>query len=151
MPWLAVYNNFYSFDNIIILLTYFPHLLYFFVTSQMITVLSSEVESVPSLTQWGRDKMAPFFQTIFSNIFFWMKMFEFCLGFHWNLRWELTIFQHWFRQWPGADQTTSHYLNEWWLVYWRIYGSLGLNELRRLAGIQKQENIPWLKLILLWH
>ena len=26
--------------------------------------------------------------------------------------------------WP-----TSHYLNQWWLVYWRIYTSLGLNEL----------------------
>ena len=23
----------------------------------------------------------------------------------------------------------SHYLNQWWLVYWRIYASLGLNEL----------------------
>ena len=25
---------------------------------------------------------------------------------------------------------TSHYLNQWWLVYWRIYASLGLDELR---------------------
>ena len=24
-------------------------------------------------------------------------------------------------------QATSHYLNQWWLVYWRIYASLGLN------------------------
>ena len=24
---------------------------------------------------------------------------------------------------------TSHYLEQWWLVYWRIYASLGLNEL----------------------
>ena len=23
----------------------------------------------------------------------------------------------------------SHYLNQWWFVYWRIYASLGLNEL----------------------
>ena len=29
-----------------------------------------------------------------------------------------------------ADQATSHYLNQWWLVYWRIYASLGLNELK---------------------
>ena len=28
-----------------------------------------------------------------------------------------------------ADQAASHYLNQWWLVYWRIYASLGLNEL----------------------
>ena len=30
----------------------------------------------------------------------------------------------------GADQATSHYLNQWWLIYWRIYASLGLNELK---------------------
>ena len=24
---------------------------------------------------------------------------------------------------------TSHYLNQWWLDHWRIYASLGLNEL----------------------
>ena len=28
-----------------------------------------------------------------------------------------------------ADQATSHYLNQWWLAYWRTYVSLGLNEL----------------------
>ena len=28
-----------------------------------------------------------------------------------------------------ANQATSHYLNQWWLFYWRIYASLGLNEL----------------------
>ena len=28
-------------------------------------------------------------------------------------------------------QATSHYLNQWWLVYWRIYASLGLNDLTR--------------------
>ena len=27
-------------------------------------------------------------------------------------------------------QAASHYLNQWWLVYWRIYASLGLNEKR---------------------
>ena len=58
-------------------------------------------------------------------------MNEFCLGFHWNLllRFKWTIFHHWFRKWLGADQATSHYLNQWWLIYWRIYTSLGLNEL----------------------
>ena len=28
----------------------------------------------------------------------------------------------------------SHYLNQWWLVYWRIYASLGLKELISLLG-----------------
>ena len=61
-----------------------------------------------------------------------MKMFEYRLKFHWSLflRVQLTIFQHWFRKWLGAVHATSHYLNQWWLVYWCIYASLGLNELK---------------------
>ena len=31
--------------------------------------------------------------------------------------------------WLGAVQALSHYLNQWWLVYRRIYASLALNEL----------------------
>ena len=85
----------------------------------------------PSLTHWGRDKMDAISQTIFSSAFSGMEMFEFRLKFHWSLflRVQLTIFQHWFRKWLGAVQTTSHYLNQWWLDYQRIYASLGLNEL----------------------
>ena len=83
------------------------------------------------LTHWGRDKMADISQTTFWNAFSWMKICKFRLRFHWRLflRVQITIFQHWFRKWLGADQATSHYLNQWWLVYWRIYVSLGLNEL----------------------
>ena len=85
------------------------------------------------LTHWGRDKMAAISQTMFSNAFSWMKMYEFRLKFHWSLflRFQLTIFQHWFRYWLGAVRATS--LNQWWLVYWRIYASLGLNELTHLS------------------
>ena len=66
---------------------------------------------------------------------FIMKMFEFRLKFHWSLflRVQLTIFQHWFRKWLGAVQATSHFLNQWWLDYRRIYASLGLNELIRMS------------------
>ena len=69
-----------------------------------------------SLTHWGRDKMDAISQTTFSKAFSWMKMFEFGLKFHWSLfpRVQLAIFQHWFRQWLGAVQATSHYLNQWW-------------------------------------
>ena len=42
---------------------------------------------------------------------------------------QLTIFQHWFRQWLGAGQVTSDCPNQWWLIYWCIYAWLGLNEL----------------------
>ena len=59
------------------------------------------------------------------------NIYEFRLKFHWSLypRVQLTIFDHWFIQWLGAGQATSHYLNQWWLDYRRIYASLGLNEL----------------------
>ena len=85
---------------------------------------------------WVRDRMAAIFQTTFSNWFSGMKLCEFRLKFHWSLlvRVKLTIFQHWFRWWIGADQAPSHYLNQWWLVYWRIYASLGLNELKWIAN-----------------
>ena len=41
-----------------------------------------------------------------------------------------TIQPHWFEYWLGAEQATSHYLSQWWIVYWRMHASLGLNELR---------------------
>ena len=88
------------------------------------------------LTHWGRDKMAAIFQLTFSHAFSWMKMYEFWLWFNWSvlLRVRLTLFQHWFRQWLGTGQATSHCLNQWWLIYWRIYMSLGLNELTKVKA-----------------
>ena len=82
------------------------------------------------LTHRGRDKMAAVFQTALSNVYLWMKMYGLRLRFHWNLflRFVLILFQHWFRYWLDADQATNHYMNQWWLVYWRIYASPGLNE-----------------------
>ena len=46
------------------------------------------------LTLWGRDKMVAFSQATFSNAWSWMKMYEFCLRFHWGLflMFESTIF-----------------------------------------------------------
>ena len=72
-------------------------------------------------------------QTTFWSAFSWMKMFEFRLKFHWILflRVQLTIFQHWFRQWLGAVQAISHFLIQLWLDYRRIYASFGFNELNR--------------------
>ena len=83
------------------------------------------------VTHWGRNKMAAIFQTTFSNAFSWMKMYTFRFRFHWSMfPWvQLTIFQHWFRSWLGAVQARSHYMNQWWLFYWRIYASLGLDGL----------------------
>ena len=83
------------------------------------------------LTYWGRDEIVSILQTTFSNAFSWMKICEFCLRFHWSLflRFLLRIFHHWFRWWLGAKQAPSHYLNQWWFVYWCMYASHGLNEL----------------------
>ena len=36
-------------------------------------------------THWGRDKIATISQTTVSNVFSWMKMYEFRLKFHWSL------------------------------------------------------------------
>ena len=86
------------------------------------------------LAHWGRDKMTAISQRTISNAFLWMKMFKFWLTFHWCLflRLKLTTFQHWFRQWLGADQATSHYLNQSMMLSLRthIYVSLGLNRFR---------------------
>ena len=78
------------------------------------------------LIHWGRGKIAAIFQTTFSNAYSWPQMYEFRVRFRWSLflRVQLTIFQHWFSQWLGADQATSHYMNQWWLVYLRIYASV---------------------------
>ena len=106
------------------------------------------------LTHWGREKMDAISQTTFSNAFSWMKMLEYRLKFHWSLflRVQLTISQHWFRQWLGALQATSHYLKQWWLIYRRIYASLGLNELStqdisaevatKIYTFESQPNLP---------
>ena len=100
------------------------------------------------LTHWGRDKMAAISQTTLSNPFSWMEKFEFRLKFHWSWfpRVQSTRFQHWFRYWIGADQATSHYLNQWWLDCWRLYASLGLNELTwctRIIGLHSQKQGYW--------
>ena len=87
------------------------------------STLSNPPVSVPVtqrvLTHWGRDKMDAISQTTFPRAFSSMKIAVFWMNFHWNMfaRVQLTIIQHWFRYWLGADQATSHYLNQWWIVY----------------------------------
>ena len=51
-----------------------------------------------ALTHWGRSKTVAISQT-FWNACSRMKMYEFRLIFHWSLflRFQITIFQHWFR------------------------------------------------------
>ena len=67
------------------------------------------------LTHFSSDRMAAISQT-FSKEFSWMRILAFWLKFSWTLflRVQLTISQHWFRHWLGAEQATSHCLNQWW-------------------------------------
>ena len=54
---------------------------------------------------------------------FLMKIYEFRLRFHWSLFLRF------------ADQATSPYLTQWWLVYWRIHASIGFIELNAKENI----------------
>ena len=84
------------------------------------------------LTHWGRNKMATTFKCIFSNE-------NLCISLKLSLKFvswapitniiTLVHVMAWCR--PG-DKPLSE---QWWLVYWRIYASLGLNELN---GIPQQ-------------
>ena len=56
-----------------------------------------------------------FFRRHFCTYFLEWKYLNFDLKFHWSLflSIQFTISKHRFRQWLGADQATSHYLNQW--------------------------------------
>ena len=62
-------------------------------------------------------KLPPFgtqrFQT---HLLVWVKSSVLWYNFHWNMfLWiHLARSQCWFRLWLGAEQSTSHYLNQWW-------------------------------------
>ena len=93
--------------------------------------------SFPPWTKWP-----PFCQTTFSVAFSWVKIVEFRLKFHWNTfpGVQLTISQHWFRYWLGADQATSHYLDQWWpSLLTHIFGTKGrwvnILRTRKMAAI----------------
>ena len=75
---------------------------------------NSFITQTDKLAHWGRDKIDAILQTAFSKAFSEMKMLLFRLKCHWSLllRAKLTIFQHWFRKWLGAEQ--ANYLNQWW-------------------------------------
>ena len=93
-------------------------------TLRDLTISSGDIVPIPvyiyiciHLTHWGRDEVDAISQTTFSN--------EISLKFVFSVR--INNIKHWFRQWLGAYQAASYYLNLWWLDYRRIYASLGLN------------------------
>ena len=87
--------------------------------------------STLELTHRGREKVAAISETIFSNAFSWNCEMKMKIQFHWTLfsMVQLTINQCWFSSWLGTDQATSHDMNQWWLVVWRINVSFSLSEI----------------------
>ena len=71
----------------------------------------------------SRQNRYHFTENIFKCIFLDESV---CTSIKISLRVQWTIWPQWFRK---GEKATSHYLNQWWLVYWRIHVPLGLNEL----------------------
>ena len=76
------------------------------------------------------------FKCILINENVWTFFLTFFLGV------QLTIFQHWFRYWLGAEQARSHFLNQWCEVYWHISMSLGLHVHRTQQGMKSPIRDP---------
>ena len=90
-----------------------------------------ETDLIYFLTHWGLDKVADIFQTIFSSAFSLIKMYFVTIKFSLilvasgpiNNTSALVKIMAWRRP------CDSRYLNQWWLIYRRIYVSFGPNEL----------------------
>ena len=82
-------------------------------------------EMVNTLRQNGHHYTDDIFKYSFLNKNVWISI-KILLMF---VPWGRMTFQHRFKKWLGTHWATNHYLNQWWLVYWRIYASLDLNEL----------------------
>ena len=86
-----------------------------------------------ALTYWGHDKMDAISQTAFYNAFFLNKNMWISITSKISLKFvprdpvnsipALVQIMAW------RHKARSHYLTQWWSVYWRMYASLGLNEL----------------------
>ena len=96
-------------------------------------------------------------QTTLSNACFSIEMFEFQLKFHWSvfLRVQLTISQQRLKQWLGAEQPTSHFMNQCWLsslmdicgTRWRWAKLRIINDASNLRGIISITNLVIFKSI----
>ena len=83
------------------------------------------------LIHWGRDEIDTILQTAFSNVFTWTKMYKLRLRFSLNFVPKVRI-----NNIPALVQIMAcrrpgdkPLYDQWWLVYCRIYASLGLSEL----------------------
>ena len=67
--------------------------------SCLYNIALKSIKTAITLTHWGRDKIAAISKMTFSNVFSWIKMYEFRLRFHCSLvlRFQSIISQHCFR------------------------------------------------------
>ena len=113
------------------------------VASVCFNALRPRQNAWPSSSRWHFQMHFPEWRCINSDLDFT----EVCS--QWSRYNNITIFQHGFRWWLGAGQATSHYLNQGWLVYGRIYASPGLSELNKfpilsIRRILKMNIFPFL-------
>ena len=82
-------------------------------------------------THWGGDKVVAISQTIFKCIFL-NETVLISLKILLKLLPEIRIdnILALVQMMLSADQATSHYLNQWWLIHWHIYVLLSLNGLK---------------------
>ena len=87
---------------------------------------SAVQSTVSALTHWGRDKMDAIFKCILLNENVWI-MIKNSLKF--VPKGQISNIPALVQVMTWRRQVSSHYLNQYWLVYRRIYTSFGLNEL----------------------
>ena len=89
------------------------------------------IETYKRSTHWGREQIDAMSQTTFSNAFFengneWILL---RISLRFVSKGPINNIPSLVQTMAWRGQATIHCLNQWWLIYWRIYASLGLNEL----------------------
>ena len=78
---------------------------------------------------WGREKKCRHFPDEISNAISWIKLILLNISLECVPKGPIDNIPSSVQIWLDAGQVTSHYLNQWWLDFWRIYAALSLNEL----------------------
>ena len=90
-------------------------------------------------------KMAAIFQTIFSDAFSWNENIWIAIKISLKFlpKGPINIIPALGQIMAWCRLSESHCLNQWWLIYWRVYASLGLNELKdALLNTKLQKSHP---------
>ena len=100
----------------------------------ILTNLCQKFSSI--LKYWSRDELADNFQATISNGFSWVDVYEFWLiQLKFVPRYLINHIPALLQIRFGANQAVGRHLKQWWLVYWRIYVSHGLNEVIEVTAL----------------